>query len=352
MLKHVHGGDVYRYENYLDYSANCNPLGVPKGVRDAIVQAVDSVVHYPDVQCEKLKQAIGAYEQVPTGQIFCGNGAAEVIFSLCLARKPKVALIPAPTFAEYEQALESVGCEVKLHFLKEDEGFVLDDTFAEEICRIKPDMVFLCNPNNPTGVLTPRKLLEMILKVCDEQGTLLVLDECFLDFIEKPEDYTMKAYLGKNPNLFIVKAFTKRYAMAGVRLGYGLTQNAALMEKMELVTQPWNVSSLAQAAGIAALKEKEYVEAGRQLIFRERDYLLEELRKLPLKVYDSCANYIFFRGRDDLPQKMKEFKILIRDCSNYHNLTPGYCRIAVRTHEENQRLIGALRQIELSGNKE
>lgn len=314
-------------------------------MRDAIVSAVDSVVHYPDVQCEKLKQAIGAYEQVSTDQIFCGNGAAEVIFSLCLAQKPKTALIPAPTFAEYEQALESVDCKVTLYELKEEQGFLLDAGFAEAIASQKPDIVFLCNPNNPTGALTERSLLIQILEICRAQDTLLVLDECFLDFIEEPKAYTMKAYLETAKQLFIVKAFTKRYAMAGVRLGYGLTGNKELMEKMELVTQPWNVSSLAQAAGIAALKETQYVEAGRQLIFQERAYLLEELKKLDLKVYASCANYIFFRGREDLSQQMKKFQILIRDCSNYHNLQPGYFRIAVRTHEENERLIRAMRQI-------
>ena len=343
MTKHIHGGDVYRYENYLDFSSNCNPLGLPDGVRSAIIQAVDSVVHYPDVQCEKLKKAIGQYEQVCEQQIVCGNGAAEVIFSLCLAVKPKRALLPAPTFAEYQQALESVDCAVDYVWLNEKKGFVLDEEILRQVEKTRPDVVFVCNPNNPTGVLTEKELLERLLHLCEETDMLLVLDECFLDFVEQPQHYTMKEYLSQTKNLLIVKAFTKRYAIAGVRLGYGLTGNESLAQQMELVTQPWNVSGLAQAAGIAALKETEYVKRGQELIIRERRYLQEQLRLLGLQLYDSSANYLFFLGPEDLPERMKKHKILIRDCSNYPNLRKGFCRIAVRTHEENEQLINALK---------
>lgn len=339
----MHGGDVYRYENYLDFSANCNPLGLPDGVRSAIIRAVDSVVHYPDVRCEKLKAAIGQYEQFPEQQIVCGNGAAEVIFSLCLAVKPKRALLPAPTFAEYQQALESVGCAVEYVWLEEQKGFVLGKQILEQVERERPDIMFVCNPNNPTGVLTEKSLLERLLHLCERTKTLLVLDECFLDFVEQPERYSMKEYLRQTEHLVIVKAFTKRYAMAGVRLGYGLTGDQRLTEQIELVTQPWNVSCLAQEAGIAALKETAYVRRGQELIIRERRYLQEQLRQLGLKLYDSRANYLFFLGPEDLPERMKKHKILIRDCSNYPNLRRGFCRIAVRTHEENEQLINALK---------
>ena len=343
MTKHKHGGDVYRYENYLDFSANCNPLGLPEGVRSAIIQAVDSVVHYPDVQCEKLKEAIGQYEQVPIRQIVCGNGAAEVIFSLCLAMKPKRALLPAPTFAEYQQALESVDCAVDYVWLGEQKGFILDEEILKQVEKTRPDVVFVCNPNNPTGVLTKKTLLEQLLCLCEQTNTFLVLDECFLDFVEESECYTMKEYLSQMKNLLIVKAFTKRYAMAGVRLGYGLTGNEQLIQQMELVTQPWNVSGLAQAAGIAALQETAYVKRGQELIVRERSYLQKQLGQLGLQLYDSRANYLFFLGPEDLPERMKKHKILIRDCSNYPNLRKGFCRIAVRTHEENEQLINALK---------
>lgn len=343
-MQHIHGGDVYRYRNYLDFSSNCNPLGTPEGVKQALVYAAGQVGNYPDVKCEKLKEALSGYEQLEAEQIICGNGAAEVIFSLCQAKRPQKAMLLVPTFAEYEQALKSTGCEIVYYTMREQTGFALEEDFTETLLREKPDILFICNPNNPTGVLTEKDWLTCILDMCVRLECLLVLDECFLDFVERPKKYSMKAYLGEYRNLFLLKAFTKRYAMAGVRLGYGLCSDLSLLERMKTVTQPWNVSVLAQEAGIAALKESEYVNAGRNLVFQERKYLKAELSVLQYKVYASEANYIFFRGPAGLAEKMKRHRILIRDCSNYRGLTEGYYRVAVRTHEENVRLVEALQK--------
>ena len=174
----------------------------------------------------------------------------------------------------------------------------------------------------------------------------MAVDECFLDFVPSPEKYTLKEYLETYDNLFLLKAFTKRYAMAGVRLGYGLCGNKGLLEKIEGVCQPWNVSSMAQAAGLAALQETEYVEKGRQVTFEELAYLKEQLTALGYPVYPSQANYVFFTGPLDLYEKLEQKKILIRDCSNYTGLSKGYYRVAVKKHEENQQLIRALKEID------
>lgn len=343
--KHQHGGDVYRYKGCIDFSANCNPLGTPQNVIRAAAESAARMADYPDVHCQELKGALAVYEGVEEEQICLGNGAAEVIFSLCLALKPQKALVPAPTFAEYEQALASVGCQAAHVFLKEEKGFAIDEAFIQAIQREQPQIVFLCNPNNPTGVLTSRGLLLQILDACEGAGSLLVLDECFNDFIRDREQYTMKPYLSGHPSLFILKAFTKRYAMAGIRLGYGLSADQELLDKMEAVTQPWNVSSLAQAAGVAALQEEDYVEEGRRLIWEEKEYLRKELTGLGYRLYDSQANYVFFYSGRPLWEACRERGVLIRDCSNYPGLGEGYHRIAVRTHEENLRLIQVLKNI-------
>lgn len=265
-----------------------------------------------------------------------------MIFSLCLAKKPKKALIPAPTFAEYEQALRSVGCDVEYYILKEELDFRVQEDFLQ---RLTPelDVVFFCNPNNPTGILTERVYLQKILEVCQRHDIFLVVDECFQDFIREPECYTLKDQIGSYDNLLLLKAFTKRYAMAGVRLGYGLCGDDRMLEQMMLVTQPWNLSTMAQAAGIAALKEQTYVEAGRQLIFTEADYLRNAMKALGLKVYPSEANYLFFKGPVGLFEKCVKQGILIRDCSNYPGLGEGYYRIAVKRHEDNEKLLQALK---------
>ncbi|MDO4305658.1 MAG: pyridoxal phosphate-dependent class II aminotransferase [Eubacteriales bacterium] len=349
MKKHIHGGNIYQYENCLDFSANCNPLGTPESVIEAASESLRHIAAYPRVGCGPLREAIGQYENVPPENIICGNGAADLIFSLCRAVRPKNALLPAPTFAEYEQALRSCGdCTVEYYFLKEDEDFRLQSSFLEALHK-ELDIVFLCNPNNPTGMLTNRELLLEVLKKCRELDILLVVDECFLDFVRNPGDYTLKEQLLQYENLFLLKAFTKRYAMAGIRLGYGLTGNRRLLQDMEAVTQPWNVSTVAQAAGIAALKEREYVEAGRQLVFRESLSLRKSLKKLGLQVFPSKANYVFFKGPEDFFESCVQEGILIRDCSNYPGLSKGYYRIAVRKPEENRRLVEAFTRIRKKG---
>ncbi len=345
VIKHLHGGDVYRYKGCIDFSSNSNPLGPPDSVVQAVAEGASRMADYPDIHCQKLREALASYEGTDPSMIYFGNGAAEVIFSLCLALKPRKALVPAPTFAEYEQALNSVGCQVVHVYLKEENGFQVDKSFVKAILREEPQAVFLCNPNNPTGVLTSVGMVSEILQACEKVGSLLVLDECFNDFIQDREQYTMKSELADHVSLFLLKAFTKRYAMAGVRLGYGLSSDRELLEKMEQVTQPWNVSVLAQEAGIAALQEEAYVERGRALVEKERRYLREELESLGYRLYGSQANYLFFYSEAPLWEACKDQGILIRDCSNYPGLGQGHYRVAVRAHEENQKLIQVLKHI-------
>ena len=225
-------------------------------------------------------------------------------------------------------------------------GGVGDGTeVLEFIAKEKPDIIFLCNPNNPTGITIPQDLLEEILEICAMQGIFMVVDECFLDFVKDPEKHTLKGKLEKYPGLFILKAFTKRYAIPGVRLGYGFCSDRKVLDRMEAVTQPWNVSTMAQQAGMAALKESEYVEAGRQIIFRESAWMKEKMRQVGLTVYPSEANYIFFYGPEDLFERCVAKGILIRDCSNYLGLKKGYYRVAVKLHEQNEKLIEVLEEV-------
>lgn len=345
MTKHIHGGDVYKYSHCLDFSANCNPLGTPQNVKQAIIDSVDDLSDYPRVGCGPLKEAIAAYEHTNKDYLICGNGAADLIFSLCRAQNPKKALLPAPTFAEYEQALTSVGCEIVRYYLEETANFCIEESYLRILEREKPEIIFLCNPNNPTGITMPQELLERILESCTESGIFMVVDECFLDFVKEPEKHTLKEKLSEHPNLFLLKAFTKRYAIPGVRLGYGFCSDRSVLERMETVTQPWNVSTMAQQAGLAALKETEYVEKGRQLVFEEAAWMKAKMTELGLKVYPSEANYIFFHGPADLFERCVKKEILIRDCSNYPGLEKGYFRVAVKLHGQNEKLIQVLTEV-------
>ena len=344
MKKMIHGGDIYRYPDMIDFSSNCNPFGPPQRVQDAICRAAGQIGHYPDVQCSLLRDALSAKLHVPGAWIFFGNGAAEVIFAAVTALKPQKALLPAPTFAEYTQALETVGCEIQYEQTAEADGFALPMDFAEQITE-DIDMVFLCNPNNPTGNLLSREETERVIRRAGALDCTVVLDECFLDFVENPDEFSMLGELAVYPHVILLKAFTKLYAMAGVRLGYGISSNPAIIEKLERSVQPWNVSSLAQAAGLAALAEDAYVRESLTTLRAERAYLLQALEKLGCRTYASQANYIFFRGETTLGEKLRAAGFLVRDCSNYAGLGKGYYRVAVRLHEDNVKLVQALAHI-------
>lgn len=341
MKEQVHGGDVYRYPDAIDYSSNMNPMGTPEAVIRAAQESMSRIANYPDVRCDRLRAALSAAEQVPQDWLICGNGAAELIFSLAFALRPGKALVAAPTFAEYEQALRAAGSEVCFYSLKRENGFEADEGLAEAIRREKPQMVILCSPNNPTGLLIPDQVMEQVRDVCRREDVFLVMDECFLDFVEDGEKLSQKPYL-EEQKLFILRAFTKRYAMAGLRLGYGICADPEVLEKMHEVMQPWSVSIPAQAAGVAALAQEEYVRESLKVVKQERAFLRGVLEEHGFYVYDSRANYLFFRASRGLREALLEHGIMIRSCANYRNLGEEYYRIAVRKREDNEKFKAAL----------
>ncbi len=342
----THGGDgvgfALRYGRPpLDFSASLNPLGLPAGVARAAREAVDAAESYPDPLCRALRDAMSAAMGVRPEWIVCGNGAADVIHRLVLARRPARALLAAPSFAEYERALLLLGCDVAFHPLERGAGFAVDERY---LARLTPgvDIAFLCQPNNPTGRAVPRDLLLAALRRAARNGTLLVVDECFVPFLDDPDAATLLPWLRDYPSLFLLGSFTKLYAIAGLRLGYGLCADAALVDALHGAGQPWGVSSVAQAAGAAALAETAYVAASRDYVRGERERLRGELSGLGIAATGE-ANYLFFHSdAPGLAGRLAEDGILIRDCANFRGLEAGDYRVAVRTRGENARLVAAL----------
>ena len=338
--RNPHGGDVYGAAVTLDFSANVHPFGTPPGVVEAIRAAAAQVRQYPDPYCRALTAAIAAHEGVPQNWVLCGGGAAELIYAYCDALRPRLAAELAPTFSEYRAAAAHFGARLAQHPLRAPD-FLPDEELLAFLTQQKPDVLFLCTPNNPTGVPLPRRLLESALHICRAQGTRVLLDECFLDFTDEA---SAKDLLEGYPNLLILKAFTKNYALAGVRVGYCLTADPELLEKMSACSQPWNVSVLAQAAGLAALREPGWPASARALIASQRNMLAAGLTDLGLSVCPSQANYVLFRGPAGLDAALLRQKIAIRSCAEDPGLGEGWYRAAVRLPEENQALLDALRR--------
>lgn len=335
-----HGGEIHG--KIIDFSANINPLGTPASVKQAVADSLELLCHYPDPYCRELTEAIAAYEGVDRNRILCGNGAAELIFSFCQALKPKKALLPVPSFSEYRTALEAAGCEAVYYTLSEEKGFRLEEEFLPVLQAFDGELLMLCNPNNPTGLVIGQPLLERILDICREKRIFLFVDECFLDLTE--DGRSLKTSL-EDGNLLLLKAFTKSFGMPGLRLGYCLSGNAPLLKRMGNQCQAWNVSIPAQLAGIAALKETAFLQRANEIIHSQRPVMIEALRKLGLTVIESKTNFILFHSEKELRTPLLERGYQIRDCGNYPGLTEGWYRIAVKLPEENKGLLSNLEEI-------
>lgn len=344
-----HGGDVYRNQVSHDFSINLNPLGMPQGVKKVLKHSVDGWARYPDPECGALKNALAGYHHVPAEWILCANGAADLIFQAVRILAPKKALLFAPSFSEYRQALMAAGCEIETLPLKKEQGFQPDIEAALDHITPETGLLFFCNPNNPTGHAVPASLVKKLADHCQKTGTWLILDECFCELLEQPEDFSMMPFAGHYEKLVILRAFTKTYAMAGLRLGYALSSSGSLFQKIRQERQPWSVSVPAQEAGIAALKEQEYLKQARILIGTERAWLSGQLQELGFTVFKSDSNFILFYIEEDHPGELLQAclkrKILLRDCSNFDGLASGYYRICVGMPEKNRLLVRNLQEI-------
>ena len=349
-MKLKHGGDWAGFESEygkapLDFSANVSPLGLPEGVRAAAIRALETADRYPDPLCRKLRAALSKYHGVPAENIVCGNGASDLIYRLCLSLKPKRAAVFVPGFSEYALALREAGAAVTEIPLPEAEDFRLTE---KQVLQIPQDieLLFLCNPNNPTGLLTECKTLSAILSLCRERGAILCADECFLDFCVNATEHSLIPALSEYPNLVILRAFTKTYAMAGLRLGYALCGNKALAERLQNSGPPWVVSGVAQEAGIEALCETNYVNRLRVLISDERRRMKGALEALGLSVIPGEANFLLFQSVDTaLAEKLRARGVLIRDCADFTGLTADWYRTAIRTAAENDVLLKTIGEV-------
>lgn len=341
---YVHGGDVYSRPIRLDFSANVNPFGAPAAVKAAVRAAAEDLSVYPDPYCGTLREKLAAMNEVDRGPVICGNGAAELIYQFAAALQPKRALLPVPSFADYESALIATGCEPAFYPLSRENGFRLTEDILDAMGP-ETDLIMLCSPNNPTGRSVPRDLLLKVLGRCRETGTWLFLDECFYELTDEDRAFSLTSQLRDGDRVFLLRAFTKAYGMAGLRLGYGICKNRALLEAMCRLSQPWNVSTVAQAAGLAALDCPDWPRKARELYRAEKPWLYGQLTALSLAVLPGDANFLFFCGEPGLYEALRERGVLIRDCANYRGLRPGDYRIAVRTHEENEALLGAIKEV-------
>lgn len=352
MIPYRHGGDVYRNRNIkYDFSININPLGMPEFVRRAAIEGVARGSCYPDSECTRLRALAASHYEIAERKLIFGNGAAELIYGIVRAVSPRRAVVLAPSFTEYERALRAAGAEIRFFYLKEEDGFRLPtEEYLQFLSGERPDMIFLCNPANPAGNRLEIEETRRILEFCRRQGIFAVVDECFLDFLERGEELSAVGMVREGwKTLFVIQALTKSFAMAGLRLGFGFLSDERLLEKMRLSIQPWNVSVPAQEAGAAAFGpgREEYLAAARKMVGTEREYLRGGLEAAGLRVFPSDANFLLFKDMSERPERaLYDFLlargVLLRCCDDYEGLDGRYYRVCVRSREENRRLLEIL----------
>ena len=335
-MQGIHGGDIYTNKVKLDFSVNVNPLGIPKGVEDAMHQAVVLCQQYPDIRALELKEAVSKQLAVPKEYLLFGNGASEVFMGIMHTIKPRKVLIPIPSFYGYQYVTEAVESEIKYLFLEKENSFFPGEKLLEALTE-GIDILFLANPNNPTGKRLERDYLREVLSICREKGIYVVLDECFISFCEG--DVSFVSEIEEYPNLLLVQAFTKLYAIPGVRLGFLVSSNKGLIQKIARQLPEWNLSVFAQEAGIACVKEKAFVEQTVEYVQKERAFFTEQLQKMGLEVFAGEGNFILIYTQVPLYELLLERGILIRDCQNFKGLSKGYYRIAVKSREDNKILL-------------
>jgi threonine-phosphate decarboxylase len=347
-----HGGTVFATARSLgidvgelvDFSASINPLGPPPGVRESVAAAFDRLVHYPDSDGTLLSGLLARHHGVATECLCLGNGSTELIYLLPRLAAGGRALLIAPTFSEYGRALHLAGWQCVRHYLLASRRFALDlDALATDLDR-GYDLLFLCNPGNPTGRLYRREEVAGVINLCREHGTLLVLDEAFMDFCEEDsaKDLVVESGCG-----VVLRSMTKFYGFPGLRLGYALAE-PSLAARLAAIRPPWSVNTLAQEAGIAALADTDYAGRTRAYVARERERLAAGLAALPgVTVYPGAANYLLAELTNgmtgaELQRALLRERLLIRDCAGFAGLDDRFFRVAVRTGEENELLLSAL----------
>lgn len=343
MLCYDHGGDIYDGSAIrLDFSVNTNPLGLAPRVVAAVQDGAAEDGRYPDPHCRALRHALAEHHCVAPERILCGCGASDLILRICAWRRPRRVAVAEPTFSEYARCAALFGAQIVQLPLRRENSFAPDEAFFTQMHSGGADLVFLCQPNNPTGRLWDDDLLARLADLCEQQGTYLVVDECFLDFtrgtsaLRRQEDH---------PHLLILQAFTKFYAMAGLRLGYLICPDGALADEIAAQGALWSVSAPAQRAGLAALEERGWQERTLRLVERERRRLTRELTNLGVTVYPSQANFLLCRAQRDVFTPLRRRGILVRRCDTFAGLDETYFRIGIKTEAENRVLVENLQEV-------
>ncbi len=353
-----HGGDVWGFsrkygvplEKVLDFSGPINFLGpAPKAV-EAIEQNARLVKFYPDPNPVEFRDHIAAYvgQDVSAENIILGNGSIELIYMVaeqfhCGFK----AVIPVPSFTEYEKAVLRVGGEVI--FVQLPSNFALELDKIKQAITDDTKIVYICNPHSPSGTLYTRETILQLTEWCQKRGIIVSVDENYIEFAEKGEEVTVAGYVKQYPNLFVIRSVTKFYGMPGIRFGYAIAHEN-FIDKLQTIRLPWSINGLVETATLAAFSDTEFIHNTKQTINREKAQLTKQLFEIGgLHIYPSETNFLLVKitapsfTSTALREELAKEGLLIRDCCTFVGLDNHFFRLTVRSAEENGRLLASLK---------
>lgn len=365
MESYEHGGNIYKAakaigilpNDLIDFSANINPLGPSQMGLKHMQEAFKYLTAYPDPEYFELKKAISGYTKTSLNYISVNNGAIEGLHEVIRFLKPQKALLIAPCFVEYEKALKAVDSDVHFFVTKTDTQFdISSNELIHAINELKPDLLVLCTPNNPTGTVSSYECISRYAEVLSSFGGSLIIDEAFVDFLGNDASCVFEDKLFKDVphgNIYVSRSFTKFFGVPGLRLGALFSNNEKYNEWRRLHSVPWNVNVFAEWYALGALNDVDYISQTIAFVKLAREELFEALSEIsPVQVFEGQADYLLFRMRlfqEDL-DRFKDFMaakgLLLRQCGNYVGLNESYFRVAVKSIEANAQLIQGLKEFQ------
>ncbi len=355
-----HGGDIWGFsrrcnvpiEEVLEFSGPINFLGPSPKAVEAVKDYAKYIKYYPDPNPIEFKEKIAKYvgHGVAAEKVILGNGSIELIYAISeVLPNCFNAVIPVPSFSEYEKAALRVGG--KVIFVQLPEDFSLNNEEIKKAVTNETRILCICNPHSPSGKLYSKAELTDLLDFCEKRDIIFSVDENYIEFADKGDENTLAGLVNEYENLFVIRSITKFYGMAGIRFGYGLASNS-LVKKLEDVRLPWSINGLACFATLAAFNDKEFIKNTKVVIAENRLELAKELGEIDgLYVYPSTTNFLLVKIQKGkitstkLKEALTNQRILIRDCCTFMGLDDHYFRITIRSSKDNLKLTEAIARI-------
>jgi threonine-phosphate decarboxylase len=341
-------------ERLVDFSANINPAGPPPAVQSAIRSALEAqsiLATYPDLDLVELREAIAQYTGVQPENIAVANGFVPLLEASLRSLRIQRCLLPVPCFGEYRRTLENAGVATVPLSLKQNQGFAYGiDTMREALVNHSCDAILLANPQNPSGVLCKGEEILCLMKFAAQRNIAVLLDEAFIDYCPL-DSLTLRST--EFAKIVIFRSVTKFFAIPGLRVAYAVGKISTI-KAMNCFVAPWPITSFASIAACAALRDEPYAEKSRTANNRQRLWLEQELVRLRIATYPSSTNFLLLRFPEAVDvnllweRMIVEEQVVMRSCTNFESLAPMHLRIAVRSQDENERLVRGLERV-LSG---